>query len=370
MNSEDFILNNTLGQLNIKKSNINELGIILDDIDKKTKNIKRGGAQLNNLLVYNGTDWVPASISGGSDGVVEAEVAASESLESRNTAEQYAANAATSATNATTSATNASTSATNADTLAATADGYKIQTSNQLSSVTNSNGDVSTSLGLISSRADSNNPIFTGTVQLPSGTTINNVPILLANQKIITSACISASAFNSQYSTLNDTEVPVEFDEVHKNNTGTPSMGSTSSPAASTLWNVSGSITSFTVPANKGGIYEISTQVTIDAGYNGVGDDNANGTDHVIRVYKRTSGNLNTLIMENKFNLCERPDVNSTRETSYDIVSRKAKDIVYLEAGEEIWVAVKVIVIDGTVVNWRIREGPVWTFLNIREVAY
>jgi len=51
MNSEDFILNNTLGQLNIEKSNINELGIILDDIDKKTKNIKRGGAQLNNLLV-------------------------------------------------------------------------------------------------------------------------------------------------------------------------------------------------------------------------------------------------------------------------------------------------------------------------------
>ncbi len=370
MNSEDFILNNTLGQLNIEKSNINELGIILDDIDKKTKNIKRGGAQLNNLLVYNGTDWVPTSISGGSDGVAEAEVAASESLESRNTAQQYAANAATSATNATTSATNATTSATNADTLAATADAYKIQTSNQIASVSYSNDVMSTSLGLISSRADSNNPIFTGTVQLPSGTTINNVPILLANQKIITSACFSASGFSGQYSTLNDTEVPVEFDMVHKNNTGTPSMGSTSSPAASTLWNDSGSITSFTVPANKGGIYEISTQVTIDAGYNGVGDDNANGTDHVIRVYKRTLGFFNTLIMENKFNLCERPDVNSTRETSYDIVSRKAKDIVYLEAGEEIWVAVKVIVIDGTVVNWRIRGGPVWTFLNIREVAY
>ena len=365
MKTEEFVLNNTLSQLNIEKTNINKLGIILDDIDKKTKNIKRGDAQLNNLLVYNGTDWVP---SGGSDPVTEAQDAASESLASKTTAQQQATDAATSATDAATSAANASTSATNAATSAVTSAALETQSNASATSAHNDNTSVSTALSLINTKANSNNPTFTGTVQLPSGTTLNGNQIALSD-KIMTSACFSADSYN-QNETLNDTEVLVEFNMVHKNNTGTPSMGSTSSLTSSTLWNESGSRKYFKVPANKGGIYEISTQVTIDAGYNGNSSATlANGTDHVIRVNKRT-GSVDTLIMENRFNLCERPGVSSTRETSYDIVSRKAKDIVYLDAGDEIWAAVKVIVIDASYVVWRIKGGPTSTFLHIREVEY
>lgn len=367
MKTEEFILNNVLGQLNIEKTNINKLGIILNDIDKKTKNIKRGDAELDNFLKYNGTDWVPSSNPGGSNAVSAAQLAASNALGSKDSAVMEAGYALTLKNSV--------------QAEAAAASSYETEAEASAAAAYTANASAISSLSLISSKANSNNPTFTGTVNLPSGTTINNDSIALQD-KIMTTACYTPGSNTTSLTGLaNGVEVTLNFGKVHKNNTGTPSPGSTSTIASASLWQqywvnplpTSGvrtnfdSFYGFNVPASKSGIYEISIQVTID-----FGNTASSGSLFNITIYKRSqlfSLTYNDVhLMSNVFNLNEIliSNPNERRQAAVHTLSRRAKDIVLLATGDTIFAKVKVEQRNAASSNWTIMGDD--TYLNIREL--
>ena len=353
MKSEEIVLSSMLNRLNIEKVKFNKNDETLKDINEKTKNIKIADAKLNNLLKFNGTDWVPSPQPVSS--VADAATAASAASESKGSAEESASQAHIHALTVISEAGKA---------IAAAARAEK-------SSVNafNANDSVNSSLDLISSKANSDNPSFTGTVNLPPGTTIDNESIALQD-KIITSAKFIGNTSGHQYHTdIDNDEVALHFDQVHKNNTGTPSAGSTSTIESSSLWgmiNITSSSSSvmpgFEVPANKGGIYEISIQVTIDF------VPTAPGTLFNIIIYKRMSGTgVDRRLMYNVYNLKDTPNNELDRaQAAVYTLSRRAKDIVLLNDGDQIFAKVIVNQRNATNSDWTIKGDH--TYLNIREL--
>tara|TARA_B110001450_G_scaffold249645_1_gene267289 strand:- start:1302 stop:2402 length:1101 start_codon:yes stop_codon:yes gene_type:complete len=254
-----------IDKLNIIREATNRIETDINNMNLRLGNINTENAQTNDILKFDGANWIPAALPpGAASGVSRAQTSASESLASENAAVTAASESL-----------EAEEVAAEAE---ANAERAKLDIEEKVAESLESRNTAeqyaanaallrSDSQNLIASKARINNPVFTGTVNLPSGTTINNVPILLYNNdKIISRVYRSGVDDTPDYATGGNSYdySVVRFHEVSLNTFGTPTLnsGSHTIQSSTTLWANDGQRTYFTVPPGRSGIYRILGNIT------------------------------------------------------------------------------------------------------------
>ena len=333
-------------ELDIFQANINNIILDINVINTRTKNIYTENAVINDVLKYNGNNWIPSDASSGAQSSVlaneasaassaaTAAIAASESLASKTTAQQEATDAATSATNAATSAANASTSATNAATSA----------TNAATSAAAATSSATTLTNLSVTKLNKNNPVFTGTVNLPTGATINSIPISISN-KIMSKAIRAYSRgvpdFSEPSSFPDNQLLHIHFHDIVANTYGTPTLGNSVSlwGGTASLWNKNTEPggkyrTYFKVPSGRGGVYQITANILGEYSF-GAG----NGVKSEHYLYRRRNS-VDSVIAYKIFDL--RDDSTTLHAGAVKFRTETIDTFFELDAGDELYIMVKI----------------------------
>ena len=254
-----------INKLNIIQKSTNRIETDINDINLRIENINTENAQTNDILKFDGANWIPSTLPLSADAaaVSRAQTSASESLASKNAA---IAAASESLASKNVAILRASESLASKDAAAISAsESLASKVAAAISKISAYNSRIN-SESLIDSKARINNPVFTGSVNLPTGATVNSIPILLANNKIISRVYRTGGDAHPDYTSggNNYDFSVVRFHEVSINTFGTPTLnsGSHTIQSSTTLWGNDGQRTYFTVPSGRSGIYRILGNIT------------------------------------------------------------------------------------------------------------
>ena len=275
-----------IDKFNLIQKVSNDIETNINRMKSRTENIITENARTNEILKFDGTNWIPSNEIGADGG---------QSLAYKTSAASSAADATAAASEAIGSRDSAAVSTLAAEAAAVAAESEADSAAAGENSAVVSANDA---LTLINSKANSDNPFFTGTVNLPYGTTINGEPIILShnnNNKIISRVYREGADAQPDYATdgtNNYDIVSVRFQTVDINTYNVPTLGNSGNieSGSTTLWHNEtdprGQLrTCFTVPPARTGIYRILTNITGQFGiYNG------SGRSMIVFIYRKRDG--------------------------------------------------------------------------------
>ena len=321
-------------KLNIIQKATNRIETDINNMNLRIENINTENAQNNDILKFDGSKWIPdalpPSVDADADAAVSrAQTSASQAHVSKNSAQRDRLLCLIANTRAQDSASQALASKNSAI-------GWENST----------NVYASSALTLINSKANSNDPTFTGAVDLPSGTTINSEPILLSN-KIISRVYREGADAQPDYATAgtnNYDYVSVRFHTVDINTFNVPTLGNSASVASgsATLWHNEtddrGQLrTCFTVPSGRSGVYRILANITGkfgDASYHG-----GNGRELTVFIYRKRGSEHRCI----SFNIFTTSNSGSNFAASVQEMTTVVDQMFELNGDDQIYIKVRAI---------------------------
>jgi len=342
MNSSFETLTN---ELDIFQANINNNINNINVINTRTKNIYTENAVINDVLKYDGNNWIPSNAANSEaqslilvhetsaeNDAEDAERSREASIESKLTAQQQATIASSWAAEAATSLTDATTSATDAANFATT-----------VSTLADAMASSATELENLSiAKANKNNPVLTGSINLPTGVTVNNIPISISN-KIMSKAIRAYSKGLPDFSgSFPDNQLlHIHFHDIVANTYGTPTFGNSVSlwGGTASLWNRNLETSSkwrtyFKVPSGRGGVYQVTANIL---GEYSRGAGNGVKSEHYL--YRRRNS-VDTNISYKIFDL--RDDSTTLHAGAVKYRTETIDNFFELDAGDELFIMVKI----------------------------
>ena len=324
--------------LDIFQANINTITKDINVINSRTRNIRTENAVTNEILKFDGTNWIPSNEIGADGG---------QSLAYKTSAASSAADATAAASQAIGSRDLAfaeMTSAIDSQSLAAAAASEAIGSRDSAAAAKDA-------LDLAaSSKVNVNSPDFTGDVNLPSGAKINGIPISISpkiRSKAVRAYTRGAPDFREPESRPDNQILHIHFHDIEANTYGTPTLGNSVNlwSGTASLWNrnletnVSGvtpdrNRTYFKVPPGRGGNYQITINILGEYSF-----QQGNGVKSEHFLYRRR----NSVDEIMSYKIFEFVHVsNSIYAGALKFNTESIDNVFELEGGDELFVMVKV----------------------------
>ena len=325
--------------LDIFHANINNIILDINVINSRTKNIYTENAVINDVLKYNGNNWIPSN-DATSSGVQSLILAHETSAASSATVAAIAASEAL--------AHKIECFPENAGDVLSATRAFNFNNDAAASAVTAETAKNDLVLAA-SPTVNRNSPDFTGTVNLPSGAKINGIPISISNKirsKAVRAYTRGAPDFREPESRPDNQLLHVHFHDIEANTYGTPTLGNTVGlwSGTASLWNkntetnVSGVTPDrirnyFKVPSGRDGNYQITINVMEEYSF---GEGNGFKSEHYL--YRRRNS-VDTIISYKVFEFHNDPT--SVYAGMLKHRTESIDNVFELEGGDELFVMVK-----------------------------